>query len=558
MTKSFTSELSTSIINFKNSLNGTDRTLRSELQKLTDNLSKIPVVITFGGHFSSGKSTLLNGLLENELLPVDDLPETGAICYLSSGSSNSAIVVDKSSERIIDCTQDSLRKEIMLIDLAGKQNAAVLDVKEVRIQINSPNLPETTIWIDSPGINDSPEMMERAGEAADAADILVWVLNSRQPFSLAEQNFLANYIANHGDTGIVFVLNVFLSEISRSRWKHYIQNDFEVIKQKLVDRAGDMGLNSKSLPPIIAVCGKHFTDEYGSNELKQLLQNYGAIDAPSIQVPRLKRALDILDHQHSLLKIQYSKSEKTYQNKLVEHNTSTKLRQEFISNATSAVHNLFHDLEKRIISSGDSVANEVSRPLDRSNTYQNKLNSLIRDTVSRRLVGFIDDIQLQARQNNFATLSSSEIDEIKTMVTPSSVSVTVVNNSVDSDNTVGGALAGAAAGAAAGSFIPVIGTFFGALAGAAAGAAAGRNSDENASINADVSDTKQNIRSEAKKISKNIKHKEDAILEYVIQAVGADKELSLPSSGDHRRLRGYVESLDDLVRETKGYLVQLD
>lgn len=61
------------------------------------------------------------------------------------------------------------------------------------------------VWVEPPGINDTPEMTERAEAAARDADVLIRVVNTRQPVSMVEQAALRDHIVTHGPASIVFL-----------------------------------------------------------------------------------------------------------------------------------------------------------------------------------------------------------------------------------------------------------------------------------------------------------------------------------------------------------------
>src|SRR6267143_3200042 len=87
-------------------------------------------VIAFGGHFSSGKSTLLNSLLCRPIQPCDPLPETGAGCYLRAGDTDGAILVEHSPPRgrarslSIPCTTAAIRAAVSVLTETGQDNEA--------------------------------------------------------------------------------------------------------------------------------------------------------------------------------------------------------------------------------------------------------------------------------------------------------------------------------------------------------------------------------------------------------------------------------------------------
>ena len=59
--------------------------LRARLRDIGEALGRPHVTLVFGGHFSSGKSTMINTLTGRVLLPASDFPETGVACVIRRG-----------------------------------------------------------------------------------------------------------------------------------------------------------------------------------------------------------------------------------------------------------------------------------------------------------------------------------------------------------------------------------------------------------------------------------------------------------------------------------------
>lgn len=255
-------------------------------------------VIAFGGHFSSGKSTLLNSLLGRPILPCDPLPETGAGCYLRAGDTDRAILVEFSPPRgrarslNIPCTTAAIRSAVSVLTETGQDNEAVEAVESVRVSLSGVPIPKNVEWVDSPGIDDSSPMEDRARDVAHAADILVWVLSSRQLLSIREQDFLAEYVAARGSAGLVFLVNSFLLKDTAAEWESFTQSQLPRHVSKIRDQATRMTLDPSALPPILVTSGRALAtasmDELGAASIRTFFEG---LDGPSCPMVRRARAL---------------------------------------------------------------------------------------------------------------------------------------------------------------------------------------------------------------------------------------------------------------------------
>ncbi|QYO62664.1 dynamin family protein [Leptolyngbya sp. 7M] len=133
------------------------------------------VTLTFGGCFSSGKSTLINALLRRALLPTAKIPETGTLCRIQAGAADRAEVISQSGTRPIPLTTEAIAAHVSLIDRAtGESKQQVLGTEEVRLQVTHSHIPQGQVILDSPGIDDSGVMDARAAQAASRSDVILW------------------------------------------------------------------------------------------------------------------------------------------------------------------------------------------------------------------------------------------------------------------------------------------------------------------------------------------------------------------------------------------------
>ncbi|MGG3471235.1 dynamin family protein [Neobacillus pocheonensis] len=122
--------------------------LRSRLERWTDRTIRIGLI----GVTSSGKSTLLNALLGDNILPTAVRPSSGSIIVCSKGSTTSAEIVfeDDRIEKVNEYNIVAALKKYGDEDL-NKGNR--YKVKEIRLKSRHFLLPNDVQIIDSPGLD---------------------------------------------------------------------------------------------------------------------------------------------------------------------------------------------------------------------------------------------------------------------------------------------------------------------------------------------------------------------------------------------------------------------
>lgn len=142
------------------------REVTEGLWRAARHLAARPVLVTFGGYFSSGKSSLLNMLIGTPLLPTGDLPETGVPCVLQSGDADQVTVRAGVGVAEIPFRTDAISKYVSLLGADGDYQESVKAVREVRITVRNPCIPGGATWVDSPGVNDKEAISELAARLA--------------------------------------------------------------------------------------------------------------------------------------------------------------------------------------------------------------------------------------------------------------------------------------------------------------------------------------------------------------------------------------------------------
>src|SRR5699024_7578890 len=123
----------------------------SKILEIYEKLSDQMHYICFTGHFSAGKSSLINYMMDDDVLPKSPLPTSANIVKLFSGE-GSVKVVFKDKESVI-------YREPYDIDIIKDYATDRGSIKELQLYLDNAFLNKETALMDTPGI-----------DAADDAD----------------------------------------------------------------------------------------------------------------------------------------------------------------------------------------------------------------------------------------------------------------------------------------------------------------------------------------------------------------------------------------------------
>lgn len=163
------------------------------------------------GDMKRGKSTLLNALLGENLLPSDVNPCTALLTVLKYGPDKKVTIHfnDGKSPQPVDFHTFKQRYTIdpeEAKELEQKKQQAFPDVSHAVVEYPLELLSKGVEIVDSPGLNDTEARNELSLGYINNCHAILFVLRASQPCTLAERRYLENYIKGRG-LSIFFLIN---------------------------------------------------------------------------------------------------------------------------------------------------------------------------------------------------------------------------------------------------------------------------------------------------------------------------------------------------------------
>ncbi|NJR26441.1 MAG: dynamin, partial [Richelia sp. CSU_2_1] len=163
------------------------------------------------GDMKRGKSTFLNALIGEKLLPSDVNPCTALLTVLRYGVQKKVTVYFKQDRQPEQIDFDKFKQQYTIDpDTAKKleveQKAAFPNVSHAVVEYPLALLEKGIEIVDSPGLNDTEARNEISLNYINNCHAILFVFRASQPCTLAERRYLENYIKDRGLT-VFFLIN---------------------------------------------------------------------------------------------------------------------------------------------------------------------------------------------------------------------------------------------------------------------------------------------------------------------------------------------------------------
>jgi replication fork clamp-binding protein CrfC len=174
------------------------------------------------GDMKRGKSTFLNALIGEKILPSDVNPCTALLTVLRYGSQKKVTVYFNDDKPPQDMGFDEFKHKYTIDPAEAKRleqdnKQAFPNVSHAIVEYPLPLLEKGIEIVDSPGLNDTEARNELSLGYINNCHAILFVLRASQPCTLGERRYLENYIKGRG-------LSVF-----------FLVNAWDQVKEALID-----------------------------------------------------------------------------------------------------------------------------------------------------------------------------------------------------------------------------------------------------------------------------------------------------------------------------------
>jgi hypothetical protein len=424
--------------------------------------------VVFGGHFSCGKSSMINMLIGRPLLPTSDYPETGVPCVISAGAADGIQIVAGARERAVPFGTASIAAAVTLVGADGDYRAVVKENTRLDVTLASGPIGPDTVWVDSPGINDTAEMTARATAVANEADVLVWLVNSKQSMSEAEQAVLREHVATHGPAGVVFLVNAFLEVDTLEDWERFLRDQAPAHAAR-IEAGVDTGAAPKRIVFASARAAAEDPDRFGGPEARALLAEMTGSAYWRATATRACRARAGLTRLGERLDQQVSEEEARLTAARAEQAETVgqlgRQHRDFLGAVGGDVRHVLARQREAADAAVQAAAAMVDATARTDNFYGQDLTTrlqVVADTITAEIATAID---AQARRYRQAALAASARHDLAVLLSPEPVTIAGLSASGFGKSVA----IGAGTGLAAGTVVPVLGHAVGPVIGAVIG-----------------------------------------------------------------------------------------
>jgi replication fork clamp-binding protein CrfC len=207
-----------------------------DLKKIGKNLREGVFRLLVLGDMKRGKSTLLNALIGENLLPSDVNPCTALLTILRYGNEKQVTVYfnDNTPPEKIDFKTFKQRYTIDPAEakrLEREKQLAFPTISHAVVEYPLPLLEKGIEIVDSPGLNDTEARNKLSLGYINNCHAILFVLRASQPCTLGERRYLENYLKDRGLT-VFFLINAW-DQVKESLIDPDDEEELEEAEEKL-------------------------------------------------------------------------------------------------------------------------------------------------------------------------------------------------------------------------------------------------------------------------------------------------------------------------------------
>lgn len=175
-----------------------------ELERINDRLKNHVFSVGIMGEFRRGKSTVINALLGQKVVPADIVPCSATLNYIRWDSEKNAEIHFKNGD-VKTVPVDELSDYVTKITEESSKMAETVDHAVVHYPCSF--CQNGVQIVDTPGLNDDERMTAISEKVIPTLDAIIMVIVPDSPFSQSEAEFVRNKVMASDLGRIIFVVN---------------------------------------------------------------------------------------------------------------------------------------------------------------------------------------------------------------------------------------------------------------------------------------------------------------------------------------------------------------
>ena len=243
------SKVNTSVENLTNICKKLDLHEHAEsLEKVSSRLQNHVFRVGIMGEFKRGKSTVINSLLGQEVVPADIMPCSATLNRIVWDAVPHAQINFKPDEsgrtpRPKDVSVEELSGYVTKLTSESEEQASM--VEDAVVYYPCKFCQDGVEIIDTPGLNDDERMDKISESVIPMLDAIIMVVVPGSPFGISEANFVRNKIMTSDLSRLIFIVNK-IDTIRPKDRQRCVDGIREKIEKTILEKAASMyGKDSK-------------------------------------------------------------------------------------------------------------------------------------------------------------------------------------------------------------------------------------------------------------------------------------------------------------------------